>query len=599
MSTLALFTVFFGYCLRTHKKTVPQTETPFAYCTGIKLEAKHCEPVEIPLASITDCWPARKQEKPPKTYSSLNKNQVIYELSNDLFIKGSNNRAIICFNLNRQPGTLKARVIGFTRHKAVVHSERKFKVLNSTPSIEVRTFEHNDDNVRDFFKYMISQGDMENNHIMIANRVHGRDFKGLTFLSMNGIEDSNNILDKNNALLEQSTRFYPINETLSELEQNFVLKYEILNYITTRVLMSNSMAVGLPDGTVSNLTTLHHSSIDTASDLWAVIFDIEDAGFVTQINHETKELEVFGSVLRYGQGIDDLEKLRDRVELLLQEFPVLRNVITGVSYAELDHFDGTNTSNVIGLEYEFGPTVALPKRFHDIFTKYRKEPDFQVENFFCNQHFLTMEDRNFAKNIINQRIIDIIPDKEFQNICLTRQCLRSAFNLVARLSTIEIQKVYISKNLTSSDFLTSNGARAAIDQIMPSIGNLKKSLLKVRLFPERGLDVEKLATSSSSLFTQIYDRSVYVRNVIHHLEGNQAANSWINEMAIPCESGIRSFLSEMNGLGFNFPHRVDGYILPNTNIEQYIEALKAPLTRILTPAELAALARRLEIDRRL
>ena len=499
---------------------------------------------------------------------------------------------------------MRARAIGATRHKAVVHSVRKFEVLNSTPSIEVRTFEHSADSVRDFFKYIISQGEMENNHIMIGNRVQGRDFKGLKILSMNGIEDSNNVLDKNNALLEQSTQFYPLNEALSEPEQAFVVKHELLNYITNRLLMSNSMAVGLPDGTVSNVTTLKHSSIDTASDLWAVIFDIEHAGFVTHINHETKELEVFGSVLRYDQGLDDLKKLRARVELLLQEFPVLRNVITGVSYAELDHFDGTNTSNVVGLDYDSGPTVALPKRLHAIFTDYRTKDAFQVENFFSNQHFLTMEDRNFAKNVINQRILDIIPDKEFQNICLTKQCLRLAFNLVARLSTIETQIVYTSKNITSSDFLTSNGARAAIDQILPSIGNLKKSLLRVRIFPERELDVEKLATSSSVLFRQIYDRSVYVRNVIHHLGGNQAANSWINEMAIPCESSIRGVISEMNALGFNlgntsqyFPHKFKGYILPNTNLEQYMKGLKAPLTNILTPAELATLATKLEIDK--
>ncbi len=601
MSFLALFTFFFGSCLRTHKKPVSRPETPFAYCTGIKLEAKHCEPVEIPLASITDCWPTRKQEKPPKTYSSLNKNQVIYELSNDLLIRGSNNRAIICFNLNRQPGTMRTRPIGATRQKTVVHSVKKFEV---PPSIEVRSFEQNAANVRDFFKYISSQEEMENNHIMFANRAQGGYFKGLKILSMNGIEDSNNVLDKNNALLEQSTQFYPLNEALSKPEQNFVVKHELLNYITNRVLMFNSMAVGLPDGAVSNITTLNHSSIDTGNDRWNALFDIEHAGFVTHINHETKELEVFGSVLRYAAGLDDLKKLRGRVKLLLQEFPVLRNVITGVSYTELDHFDGTNTSNVVGLDYDYGPTVALPKRLHAIFTYYRTRDDFQVENFFSNQHFLTMEDRNFAKNVINQRILDIIPDKEFQNICLTKQCLRSSFNLVSRLSTIDTQFVYTSKNITSSDFLTSNGARAAIDQILPSIGNLKKSLLKVRLFPEKELDVEKLTTSSSLLFRQIYYRSVYVRNVIHHLGENQAANSWINEMAIPCESSIRGVLSEMKALGFNlgnasqyFPQNFKGYILPNTNIEQYMKDLTAPLTNILTPAELADLATELEIDK--
>lgn len=525
----------------------------------------------------------------------MTKSQLVYELSDQVsgvVLSGPRNTKLVFFNSNRRPNF---RPFVAKAPKTVAHSLKKF--ANPTPSLQVERRRENAESVRKFIQDVAGESKKET--AIAAEMVNPDDFKGYEILSLNGIEDPNGVLDKN-YLLYQNGKTDPNNMIhlvpdagLSKSDRDFVTKLEGVTQQVHELLVAPSMMRTEINGKISKVSHLQSPVIhlmDSGDRFENILQGREPIypGHVTNINRQTKKLEVYCSVVYYNLGLVDKSQMAVRIELMSKLYPDLKNVVTGLSKFEFDHFDGIHYHKAFDTDYRTGIVVALPSNIHQYFTNSRQ--GLQEGNLFQSQAHPTIELRIDYKHNLNLQIIRSIPKNEFPNYFFTKSDLETAFTFAADMSKVEAKNTYTSKGFSSHEYFAGGRARHAVNQIRPSLSALEQNLEIFIRYPAKVIDRQKVATSVVKLFDGIQNASIYTKSVKHQLRNDANSvqpilvESWIDQAFEPFVEHVNSVLGKMERCGFDlqnpqsyFYSRSKKAIIPSIDRNQYVTNLRAPL----------------------
>jgi len=607
--------------------------------TDLKHRKRLFEPGPAPFAYMTDSWKPQSYQKTDTVSEitasentgskisfsselanassnnktdSINENNItntkslpVYELAvgdRTFLVKASLTKT----NNTTSPGLNSATF--FTRirrpvrvqiNKPIVCSLKK----TSNPSAKVHSYAMSNATLRTCLSEAArqSQGTGEIT-IVTAYRVDdvGETYAGLELVSLNGIEDQTGVLARNDALYYPGHTF-PNNKIrivpdpgLSRSDKKFVKNLEEAHRCVHYLITADTLAIVNKTGNIDKISSLKSPVIlrlDSGKPLAVLLQNDPDSvptGFVTNINRKTKTLETYGSVVYFHLAKTDMVQIEKRIKLMTELHPEVKRIVTGVSKVEFDHFDGAHFPEAFGTKYSRGVVVAVPDHIHDYFT--RLINNFQ-EGYLLN--IGTIEARISYKHSLNLRIIEQISETEFKNCCITKNELRASYTLAANKSRDVATTEYQGRGFTSREYLYRGRARHAVYKLLPSINAFTEKLEMFNDYPQKGLDLQKVAITGAKLFNAIEEHSRYAQNIKFRLRTDANSNQpiaverWVDQafdkLDIEAESLFRSMVKSKFNLAnpmSHFPKKPKVAILPSIEPTEFLANLKKPATQL-------------------